>query len=44
MGGAATLATCWGERGMEAFFVLPPEPEPEAALAYEGEEVLSEWR
>ena len=29
--GAAALATCWGEGGLEAFFILLPEPEPEAS-------------
>jgi len=29
--GAAALATCWGEGSLEALFVLPPEPELEAA-------------
>ena len=38
-GGAAELATCWGEGGLEAFFVLPPKPEPEVARGYEDEEV-----
>ena len=29
--GAAALATCWGEGGLDVFLVLPPQPEPEAA-------------
>jgi len=31
IGGAAALATCWGEGGRGDFFVLPPAPESEAA-------------
>ena len=38
-GGAAALATSWAEGALGAFFGLPPEPEPEAARAYEGEVV-----
>ena len=43
-GRAASLATCWGEGGLVAFLVLPPEAEPEAACAYEGEGVWLGWR